>query len=392
MTLQFSSGSLGELNKVLTKVRELVDFEVLQGNIERQRDAWLFKSINQPPLTLSFPPPIPIHDYTRSEIFEDPIKMLVNELETSVYPHLIIKDDATPSLRADYGIVIIPASFGCQINVPENDMPWITSRVFGEGKPDPDKMDEPSFVDGLPSKVLETERFFLDKLKDTGIHVYLADTQGPFNICHHLMGESIFIAAYRYPNELKEILSKIVDAYVKYSELQKRVIGEPLDEGAHGWDRSDGPSGIWMGRGGVRLCDDSAALLSPRHYKEFCVPFNSRCLEPFGGGMWHSCGRVSHLLPAVVGIKGVRAVTLGNPEMHIFQEVRRMTFEKGICLVWKEILQKNSEIDKFVHKMVEALQGEYRGIIFSLDVSSLEEAEKLKLEWQKAFSKIPHSY
>jgi hypothetical protein len=83
---------------------------------------------------------------------------------------------------------------------------------------------------------------------------------------------------------------------------------------------------------------------------------------------------------------------LGNPEMHVFQEVRKVTFEKGICLVWKEILQRNCKIDKFVHKLVETLNGEYRGIIFSLDVSSLEEAEKLKLEWQNAFLKTPHSY
>jgi len=385
--MKTSSNSLKELEKVLAKIKELIDFKILEVNIERQRDAWLFKSVDRPPLTLSFPPPVSVHNYTYYETFMDPAKMLINQLETSVYPHLIVKDDAVPSVRANYGIVVMPASFGCQIKVPQNDMPWITSRIFGEERPDPDRLGEPIFNEGLPGKVLETERFFSDKLENTGIHVYLADTQGPFNIAHLLMGERVFIDIYKYPEELKEILSKAADAYISYSKIQKEIIGEPLDEGAHGWDRMDGPSGIWMGRGGVRLCDDSAAMLSPKHYDEFCVTFNSRCLEPFSGGMWHSCGKISHILPIVTETKGVKAITLGNPEMHNFRDVRRVTFEKGICLVWKDILAENSRVDEFVEGFIQALDGEYRGVIFSIDVYSLEKANKLKLEWEKAFSK-----
>ncbi len=378
-------GGIRDLGKVLSKVKELVDFEALEASIERQGDAWLFKSVDCPPLTLNFPPPILVHTYTYREIFDNPSKMLINQLETNVYPHLIVKDDAVPSVRADYGIVVIPSAFGCKIKVPENDMPWVTRRVLGDGKPDPDKLDESVLDEGLPAKVLETERFFLEKLEDTGVRVYLADTQGPFNIAHHLMGENVFIALYRYPTELREVLSKAVDAYVKYTEIQKEVIDEPLDQGAHGWNRLDGPSGIWMSRGGVRLCDDSAAMLSPKHYREFCVPFNSRSLEPFGGGMWHSCGRISQLLPIVLEARGIRAIHLGNPEMHSFRDVRSMALKKGICLVWKETLPKNSNIKKFVDKFVQVLNGEYSGLIFSIDVPSLEEAEKLKRTWKEAF-------
>ena len=381
----YAMGDTRDLKNVLAKVDDLVDSEVIEAGMERQRDAWLFKSVDRPPLTLIFPPPISVHTYSYREIFEDPYKMLINQLETSAYPHLIVKDDAVPSVRTDYGIVVIPSAFGCEIKVPENDMPWITRRVLDDGKPDPDKLGEPTFDEGLPAKVLETEQFFVDTLEETGIRVYLADTQGPFNIIHHLMGEDAFVALYRYPTEVKEVLFKAANAYVKYTEIQKDVIGELLDQGAHGWDRMDGPSGIWMSRGGVRLCDDSAAMLSPRHYKEFCAPSNTKCLEPFRGGMWHSCGRVSHLLPLVLETDGVRAVQLGNPEMHSFREVRRMTLENEICLVWKEILPQNSDIEKFVDKFVQALDGEYRGVIFSLDAFSLEEAEKLKTTWKQAF-------
>lgn len=376
-----------DLGKVLAKVEELVDFDVLEASMQRQTDAWLFKSVDRPPLTLNFPAPFPVHDHTYREAFEDPSKMLINQLEMNVYPHLIVKDDAVPSVRADYGIVIVPSAFGCQIKVPENDMPWISGRVLGDGRPDPDKLREPIFDEGLPAKVLDTEQFFLDELEDTGVRVYLADTQGPFDIAHLLMGESVFIAIYRYPKELREILSTAESAYVEYSRIQKEVIGEPLDQGAHGWDRTDGPSGIWMSQGGVRLCDDSAAMLSPRHFREFCVPLNSRCLEPFGGGMWHSCGKVSQLLPLVLETDGVKAVHLGNPEMHSFRDVRRMTLKKGICLVWKDILPENSEIEKFVNRFVQALDGEYTGVIFSIDVQSLEEALKLKGLWEQAFMK-----
>ena len=377
---------MDELRRVLARVGELSDLDAIEDNLKMMRDAWRFKSINRPPLTLNFPPPIKLHNYKYREAFEDPAKMLINQLEGNVYPHLMVRDDAVPSVRADYGIVVIPSAFGCRVKVPEDDMPWITGRVLGDGRPNPDCLGEPIFDEGLPARVLETERFFLEALEDTGVHVYLADTQGPFNIAHHLMGENIFISIYRYPEELKEVLTKTAKAYIDYSRIQKEVIGEPLNEGAHGWDRRDGPSGIWMGLGGVRLCDDSAAMLSPRHFKEFCAPYNSRCLKPFDGGMWHSCGRVNHILPTVVETEGVKAINLGNPEMHSFREVRELTYRRGICLIWKDSLKEGSDIRSFVDGFVKALDGEYRGVIFSIDVPSIKEAEKLKSIWMEAFT------
>ncbi|MEM4461877.1 MAG: uroporphyrinogen decarboxylase family protein [Candidatus Bathyarchaeia archaeon] len=376
-----------ELNSLLVEVERIIDLEAISEGMKRQSDAWLFRSVDRPPLTINFP--CLKHKYSYKEVFEDPGKMLITQIEMNVLPHLMIKDDAVPAVRADYGVCIIPSAFGCEVRVMDDSMPWAKAKqLFVDGKLDPSLLGEPIFDKGLPAKVLETECFFLEKLEDTGVRIYLADTQGPFNLAHQIIGEKIFQALYLQPNEVKEILSKITEAYIQFTVIQKKLIGEPLTSGAHGWDKTDGPSGLWMYEGGVRLCEDSAALLSPRHYIEFCKDFNIRCLSPFNGGLWHSCGKVSHILSIVLDTPGVKAIHLGNPELYRFEDIRRLTFEKRVCLVWKDRIPYGADVECFIDRFIKALGDNPTGVIFSIDVESFEDAIKLKKAWVDAFYRM----
>jgi hypothetical protein len=377
-----------ELDFILSKIQQLIDIDMIRNGMKRQCDAWLFRSIDRPPLTLNFP--IARHNYSYREVFEDPGKMLITQIETNVLPHLMVKDDAVPAVRADYGVCIIPSAFGCEVKVVEDGMPWAKAKhLFVGNKLNTSLLGDPRFDEGLPAKVLETERFFLEKLEDTGVRIYLADTQGPFNLAHQIVGEKIFQALYLQPSEVKEILSKVSEAYIEFTMIQKKLIGEPLTAGAHGWDKADGPSGIWMCEGGVRLCEDSAALLSPRHYMEFCRDYNIRCLSPFGGGLWHSCGKVSHILSIVLDTPKVKAIHLGNPEFYRFEDIRKLTFEKRVCLVWKDRMPSGLDVYDFVRKFAEALGDDRTGVIFSVDVESFEVALKLREAWIDIFDRMP---
>lgn len=377
-----------ELNLILTEVERLIDIDVIRDGMKRQSDAWFFRSVDYPPLTVNFPNIK--HSYSYREIFEDPGKMLIVQIEANVIPHLMVKDDSVPAVRADYGVCIIPSAFGCEVKIMEDGMPWAKAKqLFVDGRLDASLLGDPNFDEGLPAKVLETERFFLEKLEDTGVRVYLADTQGPFNLAHQIVGERIFQALYLQPDEVKEILSKVTEAYIEFTVIQKKLIGEPLTSGAHGWDKTDGPSGIWMSEGGVRLCEDSAILLSPRHYVEFCRDYNVKCLSPFNGGLWHSCGKASHILGIVLDTYGVKAIHLGNPELYRFEDIRKITFDKHVCLVWKDRIPSGVDVYRFVHRFAEALGDNPTGAIFSIDVESFEEALKLKKAWIDTFYRMP---
>lgn len=372
----------------MAEVKRLIDMETISKGMKRQSDAWLFRSVDQPPLTINFPNLK--HNYSYREVFEDLGKMLVTQIETNVIPHLMVRDDAVPAVRADYGVCIIPNAFGCEVMIMEDNTPWAKAkRLFVDGKLDASLLGDPDFGKGLPAKTLEVERFFIEKLEDTGVRVYLADTQGPFNLAHQIVGEKIFQALYLQPDEVKEILSKVTEAYIEFTTIQKKLIGEPLVSGAHGWDKTDGPSGLWMCKGGVRLCEDSAALLSPRHYIEFCRGYNIQCFSPFDGGLWHSCGKVSHILGIVVDTPGVKAIHLGNPELYRFEDIRRITFEKRICLVWKDRMPSGVDVHSFVARFAEALGDNPTGIIFSIDVESFDDAIRLKRAWIDTFHRIP---
>jgi len=373
------------LNKCLKKITGVVDLSVIKAGRKRQSDAWCFGPVDYPPLTINFPSPPPSHLFKYREIFEDMAKMLTFQLETNVYPHCLVKDDSVPSVRADYGVVIIPSAFGCKIHVPDDAMPWVAEEIFSSGNPNPERLGEPSFDKGLPNRVIETEEYFMSRLDGTGIRVYLADTQGPFNLAHEIMKERLFVSIYRYPDALKEVLSKMADAYVEFTKIQKEAIGEPLDQGAHGWDKQDGPSGIWMESGGVRLCDDSAVMVSPKHYEEFCMPLNKECFEPFEGGMWHSCGDTNHILPNVIATSGVQAINLGDPKMHSFRKIRDLTYKNKVCLIWKDRLSSETTIEEFVMNFARMIGEEQTGIIFSIDADNLEEAKELLSVWRRIF-------
>jgi uroporphyrinogen-III decarboxylase len=64
---------------------------------------------------------------------------------------------------------------------------------------------------------------------------------------------------------------------------------------------------------GVWLSDDDAVLIDADLYREFVVPYNSRILKAFGGGIVHFCGNASHHADSFLatdGLKGLNVFTL----------------------------------------------------------------------------------
>jgi hypothetical protein len=85
----------------------------------------------------------------------------------------------------------------------------------------------------------------------------------------------------------------------------------------------------------------------------------------------------------------VKAIHLGNPELYRFEDIRKLTFERRICLVWKDRMPSGLDVYDFVRKFAEALGDDKTGVIFSVDVESFEDALKLKEAWMDIFSRMP---
>ena len=361
----------------LGKVVEKVRLDVMDEAQERQSASWNFRPVDRPPLIVNCPPPDTWPKFKYAETFSDRDKMLVSQL-ASIYSHCILQDDAMLCLRANYGVGVIPSGFGSEIVVQQevDNMPWVKAPIITGDTPSIDALKDPDpYSDGLMKAALETEEYFVKKLDGTVIRVYLCDTQGPLDVAYLIRGTKLLTDFYKHPDFVRELFERISKAYVDFSEIQKKIVGEPNGKGVHG-----NPN-VWMDKGGARLCEDVAVMLSPTIYRRFCRPFNEMCLKPFDGGMGHfCCSPVSagkHILDEVVSNPYVKAFFFGSPaRFYNFEEIADYFRRKGVCLIWTDGPLENQTVEEWVENVGNSLRGK-TGVILSISAESFEKAQKL---------------
>lgn len=285
----------------LYQIGEILDPKHLKQAERLQEDVWRFSHVERIPVIL---PKENLPDYQLfpyKEAFEDPCKMLWNELFHS-YLGAKIKDDRVFTVRANYGPAIVPSLFGLKYNV-DNATTWI--KGLNDSKAIHELIDKgiPYIKSGLGARVLETQAIYREYLHESGlspyIHQFQADSQGPFDCAYLMWGENIFYAMYDEPELVHKLLDLITETIVIFIKEQKTVLCEAENEMYHWW---------WKIPGGARVVDDATINLSPKLYEEFSKPYTERVYEAFGGGYMHYCGhglQNQSLRTATKGLKGI---------------------------------------------------------------------------------------
>ena len=116
----------------------------------------------------------------------------------------------------------------------------------------------------------------------------------------------LMMAMIQYPAEVHALLEVITEATIDYVRLQLAHIKNPR---SMGHEPEVVPPGV-----GLRVSDDTAALLSPALYREFAGRYNARLSEEFGGIVVHSCGDCSRVVSAMLEIPGLRGLELTMPQ------------------------------------------------------------------------------
>ena len=296
------------IDDCLARLNDVVDPEHVLRSEERMLAATRYQPVDRLPRVVHCPVdgwPA----FTYREGFEDPAKMLLNEL-ASVWVGAQVRDDRAYTIRANYGVGGIASMLGCEVKLTDdNTMPWLFPLEDGEL----DRILDAGEVDieaGLGARVFETERFYIDALSRhealaRTVHVYVSDTQGPFDTAHLVMGHKIYTEIYDNPARVHRLLELVTDAYIRFTRAQREIIGEFGDTSYHSTLRI---------RGAVRICDDSGINLSTDFYREFCKPYNQRILAEFGGGWVHYCGGGQQILQEVLSTEGITGINFGNPE------------------------------------------------------------------------------
>ncbi len=276
-------------------------------------------------------------------------------------------------IRPNFGTVFIPAMTGLEYTVPDDAYPWMT------GHADKKAAGKLRISDALQSEMMQRALEYLDyfcKTVPKYIHVYLPDTQGPFDLAHLICGDSLFYDLYDDPGFVHSVMEFSTELYCEVTRTLKRQIGEPMDECFHGHALV---RGIYMRNGGVRISEDTPTLLSPEHIDTFVLPYVRQALNAFGGGFIHYCGKNDYLLDAFLSIENLRALNFGNPEMHDTGAVMKKCLEQQVCYFGKWPAEDGETSDDYLRRMHQVSRGGTEGLLLHVDEDMFPEKSPLEI-------------
>lgn len=316
--------------------------------------------------------------YTMKEQFYSKEKMLLGHLEEIAE----VAGDTHQGifcLRPNFGTIFVPAILGLDFHVPEDEFPWLTEKL---NKTEVNKL-KIAGLEGssMMERAIEYLLYFQANLPDW-IHVYLPDTQGPFDLAHLIYGDDIFLDIYEDPEFVHYLLELATTVYIEVTEKLKEVLGEKRNECYHGQAL---PRGIYMSNGGTRISEDTATLISPAHIDEFVIPYDHRALQAFGGGFVHYCGKHEYLLESYLQLDEVRAINFGNPEKYDFTKTmdKFLQYNKTYFGLWPK--EDREDLKGYINRMLEATEGGSRGMLLHFDQELFIDysTEEILALWQK---------
>lgn len=300
-----------DLDRCLEKIELTVDIEHVERTRELQRRAFNYEAVDHIPTVINWPVPSDEWpDYGFLEIFNDPAKMLIQELK-SVYVGAKVQDDRLYGIRANYGTGIIASMFGCEIRSFDHALPIALAvgraeidRILDNGVPD--------MRSGIMGRALETVAYFREKLASYPklsrvIGSWLLDIQGPFDNASIIWGSEIFIALYDEPDKVMRLLELVRDTISSVVSEHRRIDGCPLNE----------QDGVWNYLGGLCIRNDSSVSLGREQFLTFSKPYDVGLLAEYGGWI-HFCGRAHQWWECLLDIPGLKAI---NPYQGEFYDV-----------------------------------------------------------------------
>lgn len=294
--------------------------------------------------------------YHLKEQFYSKEKMLYGQLE-EVLISVENAFDAPLCIRPNFGTIFIPAMFGLTYQVTANTYPWITNHLTKE------EIKGISLKDPLSSPMMERAIEYMEYFLETvpeWIHIYLPDTQGPFDLAHLLYGTDIFYEIYDDSPFVHYLLDLTTEIFIQVTERLKEIVGEERDSCYHGHALT---RGIYMKNGGTRVSEDSATLLSPEQIDTFVLPYVEKALSHFGGGFIHFCGKNDYLLESFLRLKGVRAINLGNPELYDFSHTMKRFLEENTIYFGLWPKEEEEDLGHYIQRMKEATKRGTRGLL-----------------------------
>jgi hypothetical protein len=319
--------------------------EILESKINPDQQNKIFKChqrtlnwehTDRLPLIVTFPFPksSTIQPFPHHEIFDNPEKMLYNELvyafDTSIWLHTEIGDDLPFTIRANFGTVIIASHFGGIVEYRDNNPPWVRhfntldefETIFNK-----DPMD---FSRGLCAKVVSRYKFYRDVLSDypnlqKSIKVVLPDLQGPLDSLELLRGSCIYEDFIMKPELVERGLKLMAFTQVGFAKHLHQFISDEPQDYSHQHATTI--------KGNILIRNDSAIMISPEMYTNQVASYDEFVLNEMNGGGIHSCGRIDFNVPEIFQLNSIKCFDFGQSYLNDFNVIYPLALTKKISLI-----------------------------------------------------------
>jgi len=283
-----------------------------------------------------------------------------------------INDFGILNVKPNIGIGVMASAFGCETVVNNESDPWSRPIIRKENIADVYRLEKPDLITNpVYRKAIERLEYLQAR---TPHHMRLVNVPSPLVTASLIWEYTSFIqATIKHPKEVHALLDVVTEATIEFVRLQLDAIRSPLSMGHEIWHI---PREV-----GLRISDDTAALLSPRLYREFGVAYNAKIAEAFGGVIVHSCGELKHVLPVMMEIPGLRGIDLTLPQNADWEEIKRSAVGKTALILryyYWDHTEKNVDTVRYTESVIDAFGR--RGIFLLTSAPTLPEAIRLREE------------
>jgi len=268
--------------------------ERMKASRRRMEAVASFRYADRVPVSLCLLPRYfaPIFGLTYRDFFKDPETQYYWQLQFFKYRIENIPEDwAWPGIGVMpyFDTVMDPSVFGAEIGWSDHAPPRAIPVIKTVEEMDCYTMPEPDA--GLWGTVIEwwqrmkelaaeTKATFNGEEIRVGVGGMNTGWLSPHMIAVDLIGEDFYWWMLEYPEACHKFLDRITKAIIRAEENFRRLDPSP--------------------RGAYFLAEDSAQVMSPRLFKEFCLPYTSALHDRFGAGSSngrgiHMCGDSTHL-------------------------------------------------------------------------------------------------
>jgi len=232
--------------------------------------------------------------------FHNPDRMLCSQVRGACAV-ANARSDAVPSIRVNFGTATILACVGLEQEIFTDKMPWLQTHL---SKAEAMKLTADDLQPrGTFPRGLAMMAYFREVMGDA-VAVYCMDTQGPLDLAHLMIGDDLFYQMYDDPPYVHHVVELCLELGIRTHTWMKEVSGEP-------WTAMHHSNGLYTECAGIRICEDTTAILGPEQIAEFAIPYSRRLAAHFGGAWVHYCGCNNHLTEAICAAPELVGINFG---------------------------------------------------------------------------------